>query len=78
MRGDIDKPALEAIANLVAINLEKAASQELANQARVGRKNEELKSSILDALAHEFKTPLTSIKAACTSLLSNPATPAEQ
>jgi two-component system sensor histidine kinase KdpD len=78
VRGQIGTAALEAIANLVAITLERAASQELANQARASRKSEELKSSILDALAHEFKTPLTSIKAASTALLSKPATPAEQ
>jgi two-component system, OmpR family, sensor histidine kinase KdpD len=78
VRGDIGTAALEAIANLVAITLERAASQEFANQARAARKSEELKSSILDALAHEFKTPLTSIKAASTALLSKAATPAEQ
>jgi two-component system sensor histidine kinase KdpD len=33
------------------------------------RQNEAMKSMLLDALAHEFKTPLTSIKAAASSLL---------
>jgi two-component system sensor histidine kinase KdpD len=70
VRGDVGRPALEAIANLVAITVERAASQEMASQARAARKSEQLKSSILDALAHEFKTPLTSIKAAATALLS--------
>ena len=32
-----------------------------------------LKSALLDSLAHDIKTPLTSIKAAVTSLLGNPA-----
>jgi two-component system sensor histidine kinase KdpD len=70
LRGEIGRPALEAIANLVAIAVERAASEELASRARAARKSEELKSSILDALAHEFKTPLTSIKAASTAVLS--------
>lgn len=70
VRGEVGTQALEAIANLVAITVERAASQELASQARAARKSEELKSSILDALAHEFKTPLTSIKAASTAMLS--------
>jgi two-component system sensor histidine kinase KdpD len=78
VRGEVETAALEAIANLVAITLEKADSQEIANQARAARASEELKSSILDALAHEFKTPLTAIKAGCTTLLSNPATPLGQ
>jgi two-component system sensor histidine kinase KdpD len=33
------------------------------------RQNEAMKSMLLDALAHEFKTPLTSIKAAASSIL---------
>jgi two-component system, OmpR family, sensor histidine kinase KdpD len=70
IRGEVGKPALEAIANLLAITVERAASQEAASQALAAKKSEELKSSILDALAHEFKTPLTSIKAASTALLS--------
>jgi two-component system, OmpR family, sensor histidine kinase KdpD len=74
VRGEVGKPALEAIANLVAITVERAASQEMASRARAARKSEELKSSILDALAHEFKTPLTSIKAASTALLSRTST----
>jgi two-component system sensor histidine kinase KdpD len=73
VRGEVGERALEAIANLVAITAERAASQEMASQARAARKSEELKSSILDALAHEFKTPLTSIKAASTALLARPA-----
>jgi two-component system, OmpR family, sensor histidine kinase KdpD len=77
VRGEVGRPALEAIANLVAITVERAASQELASQARAARKSEELKSSILDALAHEFKTPLTSIKAASTAMLSKGSTLAD-
>jgi two-component system sensor histidine kinase KdpD len=77
VRGDVGKPALEAIANLVAITAERAASQEMASLARAARRSEELKSSILDALAHEFQTPLTSIKAASTALLSKPSTLAD-
>jgi two-component system sensor histidine kinase KdpD len=74
IRGEVGDPALEAIANLIAITVERAASQEMASRARAARRSEELKSSILDALAHEFKTPLTSIKAASTALLSKSST----
>ncbi len=58
--------------NLVAVGLEKARAQEEVYRAQVARQSEELKSTLLDALAHEFKTPLTSIKAVTTDLLSNP------
>jgi two-component system sensor histidine kinase KdpD len=62
--------ALQAIAQLVAIALERAKAHEIAARVEATRQNEQLKSTLLDALAHEFKTPLTSIKAAATSLLS--------
>jgi two-component system, OmpR family, sensor histidine kinase KdpD len=62
--------ALQAIANLVAIGLEKVRGQEAASRAEAARQSEELKSTLLDDIAHEFKTPLTSIKAATSALLS--------
>ncbi len=63
--------ALQAILNLVAIAFERVRSEEAASRAEVARRNEEFKSTLLDAIAHEFKTPLTSIKAAATSMLSD-------
>jgi two-component system sensor histidine kinase KdpD len=65
----ISEAALQAVAQLSAIALERARAQELASAAEATRQNERLKSTLLDALAHEFKTPLTSIKAAITSVL---------
>ena len=62
--------ALHSLLNLVAIGLERASSQKAVNRAEVARQSEELKSTLLDAIAHEFKTPLTSIKAVTTDLLS--------
>lgn len=64
--------ALQSLLNLVAVGLERARAQEEVNRAQVARQSEELKSTLLDAIAHEFKTPLTSIKAVTTDLLSNP------
>jgi len=62
---------LQGLANLVAIGLERARAQEASSKAEAARQSDELKSTLLDALAHEFKTPLTSIKAASTALLSS-------
>lgn len=70
--------ALQAISNLVAIGLEKMRGQEAASQAEAARRSEELKSTLLDAIAHEFKTPLTSIKAAASALLLDVSHSAEQ
>jgi two-component system, OmpR family, sensor histidine kinase KdpD len=65
--------ALQSLVNLVAIWLERALAEETLSRAEVARRSEELKSTLLDAIAHEFKTPLTSIKAVTTDLLSDPA-----
>ena len=70
--------ALQSLVNLVAIWLERALSQETLNRAEIATRSEELKSTLLDAIAHEFKTPLTSIKAVTTDLLSDSAVGLEQ
>jgi two-component system sensor histidine kinase KdpD len=77
--GTVSEAALRAIASLSAIVLERGRIQDVTARAEAARQNEQLKSTLLDALAHEFKTPLTSIKAAITSALSRYAHgPAEQ
>jgi two-component system sensor histidine kinase KdpD len=63
---------VRAIVNLVAITIEKARALEDASHAEAARQSEVLKSALLDSLAHDIKTPLTSIKAAVTSLLGAP------
>jgi two-component system sensor histidine kinase KdpD len=62
---------VRAIANLIAITIEKARALEDASYAEAARQGEVLKSALLDSLAHDIKTPLTSIKAAVTSLLGS-------
>jgi len=66
---------MRAIGNLVAITVEKARALEEASYADAARQSEMLKSALLDSLAHDIKTPLTSIKAAVTSLLVSQAAP---
>ncbi len=75
--GDLSAVALQALSNLVAIGLENVRGQEAANRAEAARQSQELKSTLLDSIAHEFKTPLTSIKVAATALLSTP-TPSQE
>jgi two-component system, OmpR family, sensor histidine kinase KdpD len=64
---------VQGLASLVAIGLERARAQDLAHQVEAGRRSEQLRTTLLDAMAHEFKTPLTAIKAATTALLSGSA-----
>jgi two-component system sensor histidine kinase KdpD len=65
----ISDTALHAIANLAAIMMERSRAEAAASRMEAARQNEAMKSMMLDALAHEFKTPLTSIKAAASSIL---------
>ncbi len=69
----ISDTALQAIGNLAAIVMERAKAEEAAARMEAARQNEAIKSMMLDALAHEFKTPLTSIKAAASSILDGRA-----
>jgi two-component system sensor histidine kinase KdpD len=43
---------------------------ERASEAEAARRNEQLKSALLDALTHNLRTPLTAIKASVTALIS--------
>ena len=47
------------------------AAFEQASQAEALRQSEKLKSSLLDAVTHDLRTPLTSIKASVTTLLED-------
>ena len=47
------------------------AAFEQASQAEALRRSEQFKSALLDAVTHDLRTPLTSIKAAATMLLNN-------
>jgi len=62
---------LEGMANLVAIGLERAKAQDLAQQIEAVHQSEQLRSTLIDAMAHEFKTPLTLIKGVTTALLDH-------
>ena len=64
---------LQSIANLAAIGLEQARATEATARAEAARESSELRATVLDALAHEFKTPLTSMKAASSDLLTTTA-----
>jgi two-component system sensor histidine kinase KdpD len=66
----LSEPAAQAIANLVAIAIEHADQQIALGRLEVARRNERLRSVLLDALAHDFLTPLTSIKSAITTVRS--------
>ncbi|HEX4166744.1 MAG TPA: ATP-binding protein [Bryobacteraceae bacterium] len=60
---------LQGIVNTVAVALAQAQAVEASTRAEAVRQGEELKSVMIDALAHDLKTPLTVIEAATDMLL---------
>jgi two-component system sensor histidine kinase KdpD len=65
----ISDTAVQAIGNVAAVTIERARTEAAASRIEAARQNDAMKAMLLDALAHEFKTPLTSIKAAASSIL---------
>jgi two-component system sensor histidine kinase KdpD len=54
------------------------AAFESASEAEALRRSEKLKTALLDAVTHNFRTPLTSIKASVTALIHDNQLPAKE
>jgi len=67
---DLSRESLEAIGSLVAISIERANTVEKLTRVEASRESERLRSMLLDSVTHEFRTPLTAIKASAETLLS--------
>ena len=67
---DVSRESLEAIGSLVAISIERASTVEKLTKSEAARESDRLRSVLLDSITHEFRTPLTSIKASAETLLS--------
>ncbi len=69
VRGDTGPLTNNAIASLIAITFDRYRA--FANESRIEteRRTEQLRSTVLDSLAHAYKTPLTAIRAASTGLV---------
>jgi two-component system sensor histidine kinase KdpD len=65
----IDSRSVDAIASLSAIALERAHSFTAESSAEAAKWTEQLRSTVLDGLAHAFKTPLATIQTASSGLL---------
>lgn len=68
---DLSRETLEAIGSLTAIAIERASTVEKLTKAEAARESDRLRSVLLDSVTHEFRTPLTSIKASAETLLSD-------
>jgi two-component system, OmpR family, sensor histidine kinase KdpD len=68
----LDSRSVDAIASLTALALERAHSFLAESNAEAARRSEQLRSTVLDGLAHAFKTPLATIQTASSGLLEIP------
>jgi two-component system sensor histidine kinase KdpD len=57
-----------ALGHVIGLVLERARNTEEITRNEAAKRSEELRTTVLNALAHNFKTPLTSIKAAASML----------
>jgi len=69
---------MEAVGSLIATAIERANAVERLTRTEASRESERLRSALLDSVTHEFRTPLTSIKASVTTLLSEAKLDEEQ
>ena len=64
-----DLPFLEAVAQLIAVPIENTRLREELQRVRALEEANRLKAGLISTLAHEMRTPLTSIKGFSTALL---------
>ena len=66
---ELSEITVNSLASLVALALDSFRSFEKESQAEAVRKSEQLRTAVLDALAHAYKTPLTAMLTASGGLL---------
>jgi two-component system, OmpR family, sensor histidine kinase KdpD len=70
---DLSRETLDAIGSLAGLSIERVRALEALSKHQAMQENERLRSALLDSVTHEFRTPLTAIKANVTTLLSGVA-----
>jgi two-component system sensor histidine kinase KdpD len=70
---ELSRETLDALGSLAGLAIERARALEALSKNRAEQEHERLRTALLDSVTHEFRTPLTSIKASITTLLSGAA-----
>jgi two-component system sensor histidine kinase KdpD len=74
----LSRETLEAVGSLIATAIERARAVEELTHTEASQESERLRSALLDSVTHEFRTPLTAIKASVTTLRSEAELTPEQ
>jgi two-component system sensor histidine kinase KdpD len=69
VRGKLSSLVVDALASLSAIAIDRHQWVDKEERAETAKKGEQLRATVMDALAHEFKTPLTAVQTASSGLL---------
>ena len=69
VRGRLSPVIVDALASLAAMAMDRHQSFEKEARAENASKAEQLRAAVMDAMAHEFKTPLTAVQTASSGLL---------
>ena len=67
---NLSRETLDALGSLAGLAVERVRALEQLSKNRAEQEHERLRTALLDSVTHEFRTPLTSIKASVTTLLS--------
>ena len=67
--GRLNPLTVDAIASLVSITFDRYRSFASETKAAAAHQSEQLRTTVLDGLAHAFKTPLTAIRTASSGLI---------
>jgi two-component system sensor histidine kinase KdpD len=74
----LSRETLEAVGSLTATAIERAKTIEKLTKAEAARESDRLRSVLLDSVTHDFRTPLTAIKASAETLLADIALDSSQ
>jgi two-component system sensor histidine kinase KdpD len=67
---ELSRETLDALGSLTGLAIERARALEALSKNRAEQEHERLRTALLDSVTHEFRTPLTSIKASVSTLIS--------
>jgi len=71
VRGKLSSLVVDALASLAEITINRHQSFEKEERAETASKSEHLRAAVMDAMAHEFKTPLNAVHTASSGLLES-------